>query len=73
MRKEYDWSKAKPNRFVTNKKVPVSIRLDAEVIHWLKEESQRLSLRGYQTLANAILNDAMAQARAQKRPARKRA
>lgn len=35
-------------------KKPVTMRLDADVIHWLKQEGP-----GYQTKANALLREAM--------------
>jgi uncharacterized protein (DUF4415 family) len=59
MRKEYDFSKGKLNPYVKGKR-PVTIRLDVAIVHWLMEESKRQGLRGYQTLANAILAQAMA-------------
>ena len=57
MREEYDFSNAKLNPHAKGKR-PVTIRLDVETVHWLIEESKRQGLRGYQTLANAILDQA---------------
>lgn len=49
-----DWSQAVRGRFYRPIKKPVTIRLDADVIHWLKQGG-----RGYQTRVNKILRDAM--------------
>ena len=43
-------------------KRPVSMRLDADVIAWLKEDG-----KGYQTKANALLRREMIRARAEKK------
>jgi uncharacterized protein (DUF4415 family) len=49
-----DWSNAERGRFYRPVKQAVTIRLDADVIHWLKQGGQ-----GYQTRANRILRRAM--------------
>ncbi len=49
-----DWSGAERGRFYRPVKQAVTIRLDADVIHWLKQGG-----RGYQTRANRILRRAM--------------
>lgn len=49
-----DWSQAVRGRFYRPIKKPITIRLDADVIHWLKQGG-----RGYQTRVNKILRDAM--------------
>lgn len=49
-----DWSKAMVGKFYRPIKKPLTIRLDADVIHWLKRRG-----RGYQTRINAILRSAM--------------
>jgi uncharacterized protein (DUF4415 family) len=56
-----DWSKAEIGRFYRPAKRPVTIRLDEDVIAWLKSFG-----RGYQTKANLLLRHAM-DATAQKR------
>jgi uncharacterized protein (DUF4415 family) len=48
-------------------KKPVTMRLDADVIAWLKEEG-----RGYQTKANALLRKEMLRCYEKKSPARAR-
>ncbi len=52
-----DWSKAVVGRFYRPIKKPVTIRLDADVLHWLKEQGD-----GYQTRINSILRSVMEQA-----------
>src|SRR5579863_5791001 len=49
-----DWSKAEIGRFYRPKKKPVTMRLDSDVIAWLKADG-----RGYQTKANWLLRQAM--------------
>jgi uncharacterized protein (DUF4415 family) len=49
-----DWSSAERGRFYRPVKRTITIRLDADVIHWLKQGG-----RGYQTRANRILRRAM--------------
>jgi uncharacterized protein (DUF4415 family) len=49
-----DWSGAEIGRFYRPAKRPVTIRLDDDVIEWLKSYG-----RGYQTKANLLLRHAM--------------
>jgi uncharacterized protein (DUF4415 family) len=49
-----DWSKAVVGRFYRPIKKPLTIRLDADVLSWLKGQG-----RGYQTRINALLRKAM--------------
>jgi len=49
-----DWSGAEIGKFYRPAKKPVTIRLDSDVIAWLKSEG-----RGYQTRANQLLRHAM--------------
>jgi uncharacterized protein (DUF4415 family) len=49
-----DWSGAETGKFYRPKKKPVTMRLDSDVIAWLKAEG-----RGYQTKANWLLRQAM--------------
>ena len=49
-----DWSKAEIGKFYRPQKRPVTMRLDADVIDWLKSTG-----RGYQTKANWLLRSAM--------------
>jgi uncharacterized protein (DUF4415 family) len=49
-----DWSGAEVGRFYRPSKRPVTMRLDADVIEWLKSYGP-----GYQTKANLLLRHAM--------------
>jgi uncharacterized protein (DUF4415 family) len=49
-----DWSRAEIGKFYRPVKRPVTIRLDCDVIDWLKSDG-----RGYQTKANGLLRHAM--------------
>jgi uncharacterized protein (DUF4415 family) len=51
-----DWSVAEVGKFYRPVKKPVTMRLDADVIAWLKADG-----RGYQTKANWLLRHAMLQ------------
>ena len=49
-----DWSGAEMGKFYRPAKRPVTLRLDTDVILWLKSAG-----RGYQTRANGLLRHAM--------------
>jgi uncharacterized protein (DUF4415 family) len=49
-----DWSAAVVGKFYRPTKKPVTMRLDSDVIEWLKTDG-----RGYQTKANWLLRHAM--------------
>jgi uncharacterized protein (DUF4415 family) len=49
-----DWSNAVRGRFYKPVKESTTVRLDADVLHWLKSKG-----KGYQTRLNAILREAM--------------
>jgi uncharacterized protein (DUF4415 family) len=49
-----DWSGAEIGKFYRPAKKPVTMRLDSDVIEWLKADG-----RGYQTKANWLLRHAM--------------
>jgi uncharacterized protein (DUF4415 family) len=53
-----DWSKAEMGKFYRPPKKSVTMRLDADVLEWLKGYG-----RGYQTRANMLLRHAMASTR----------
>ncbi len=53
-----DWSKAVVGRFYRPVKETVTIRLDADVLDWLKQGG-----KGYQTRVNRILRAVMEQSR----------
>lgn len=56
-----DWSGAEVGKFYRPPKKPVTMRLDADVVEWLKSYG-----RGYQTKANLLLRHAMDSTRASK-------
>ena len=56
-----DWSKAVVGKFYRPIKKPLTIRLDADVLAWLKGQG-----RGYQTRINALLRSAMETAGSQR-------
>src|SRR6266478_3595963 len=49
-----DWSRAELGKFYRPTKRPVTMRLDSDIIEWLKVDG-----RGYQTKANALLRHAI--------------
>lgn len=56
-----DWSEAVVGKFYRPIKKPLTIRLDADVLAWLKGQG-----RGYQTRINALLRSSMEKASSQK-------
>lgn len=56
-----DWSKAVVGRFYRPIKKPLTIRLDADVLAWLKGQG-----KGYQTRINALLRSSMEEASSEK-------
>ncbi len=63
-----DWSRAEVGKFYRPPKRPVTMRLDADVIEWLKSYGP-----GYQTKANLLLRHAMQSTQKEARPKRRRA
>ena len=62
-----DWSGAEVGKFYRPRKKPVTMRLDADVIAWLKADGP-----GYQTKANALLRHAMLHFSEERRIARRK-
>ena len=60
-----DWTGAQVGRFYRPAKRPVTIRLDEEIVDWLKSYG-----RGYQTRANLLLRHAMEASRENATPRR---
>ena len=56
MRKEYDFSEARPNPYAARLKRAVTIRLDAATIEYFKRLAAETGM-GYQTLINSYLRD----------------
>jgi uncharacterized protein (DUF4415 family) len=63
-----DWSGAEMGKFYRPPKRPVTMRLDADIIEWLKSYGP-----GYQTKANLLLRHAMRATQRETRPKRRRA
>ena len=59
MRKEYDFSKARPNPYAKLLKRPVTIRLDAATVEYFKGLAKDADIP-YQTLINLYLRDCAA-------------
>ncbi|MGH9644635.1 MAG: BrnA antitoxin family protein [Terriglobales bacterium] len=58
-----DWSRAEIGKFYKPEKKPVTMRLDSDVIAWLKSTGP-----GYQTRANWLLRGAMLHLASTRRP-----
>lgn len=52
------WARATPNPFFKPVKTHASVRIDSDVLAWLKSQG-----KGYQTRMNAILREAMLRAK----------
>ena len=62
MRKEYDFSKARPNPYAKRLKRQVTIRLDEVTIAYFKTLAEEMEIP-YQTLINLYLRDCAATGR----------
>lgn len=62
MRKEYDFSEARPNPYAKRLERPVTIRLDPNTVTYFKTLAAELDLP-YQTLINLYLRDCAASER----------
>ena len=62
MRKEYDFSHARPNPYAKRLKRSVTIRLDEATIAYFKHVAEETGIR-YQTLINSYLRDCAASGR----------
>ena len=56
MKKKYDFSNGTRGRFYSPKKISTTIRLDDDVLLYLKKLAS-IKKTGYQTLLNSILRD----------------
>ncbi|MFN8061995.1 MAG: BrnA antitoxin family protein [Vicinamibacterales bacterium] len=56
MRKEYDFSRSRPNPYAARLKRPVTIRLDEPTLAYFKALAAETGI-GYQTLINSFLRD----------------
>jgi predicted DNA binding CopG/RHH family protein len=62
MRKEYDFSKARPNPYAKRLKKSVTIRLDEATIEYFKDLAEKTEIP-YQSLINLYLRDCAASKR----------
>ena len=62
MRKEYDFTKARPNPYARRLKKPITLRLDEQTIAYFKRLAQQMELP-YQSLINLYLRDCAATGR----------
>ena len=58
MKKEYDFSNARPNPYAKKLKSQITINLDVETINYFKEQAAASGIP-YQTLINLYLADCM--------------
>ena len=56
MREEYDFSRAKKNRYLKYLKKPITIRIDQPTLEYFRQLSAELGIP-YQTLINLYLRD----------------
>ncbi|MCL2154456.1 MAG: BrnA antitoxin family protein [Leptospirales bacterium] len=56
MRKEYDFTKAKPNPYIKKLRKQISIRLDIDTIEFFKRKAEETGIT-YQNLINLYLTD----------------
>lgn len=56
-----DWSQAERGVFYRPVKQQITLRLDADVIAWFKQQSQAGQRRGYQTNINRVLREYVTQ------------
>ena len=62
MRRQYDFSRARPNPYAKRLKKQVTIRLDEQTIQYFKSLAQETGV-AYQTLINLYLRDCAASRR----------
>ena len=56
MRKEYDFSNAKPNPYIKRLRKQISIRIDVDTIEYFKKKAEETGIT-YQNLINLYLTD----------------
>ena len=56
MRKEYDFSNAKPNPYIKKLRKQISIRIDIDTIEYFKKKAEETGIT-YQNLINLYLTD----------------
>jgi uncharacterized protein (DUF4415 family) len=56
MRKEYDFSRARPNSYIKKLRKQISIRIDIDTIEYFKKKSEETGI-AYQNLINLYLSE----------------
>lgn len=56
MRKEYDFSKARPNPYIKKLRKQISIRIDIDTIEFFKKRAEETGI-AYQNLINLYLSE----------------
>ena len=56
MRKEYDFTNAKPNPYIKKLRKQISIRIDIDTIEYFKKKAEETGI-AYQNLINLYLSD----------------
>ena len=56
MRKEYDFTNAKPNPYIKKLRKQISIRIDIDTIDFFKKKAEKTGI-AYQNLINLYLTD----------------
>jgi predicted DNA binding CopG/RHH family protein len=56
MRREYDFSEAKPNPYVKKLRKQITIRIDTDTIEYFKKQAENTGIT-YQNLINRYLSD----------------
>ena len=59
MRKEYDFSNAKPNPYVKKLRKQVAVKIDAPIVDYFKKQANTLGM-AYQNLISMYLTDCIA-------------
>jgi uncharacterized protein (DUF4415 family) len=62
MRKEYNFSNAKPNPYVKKLRKQISIRIDIDTIDYFKKKAEETGI-AYQNLINLYLSDCAIQSK----------
>jgi predicted DNA binding CopG/RHH family protein len=62
MRKEYDFTNAKPNPYVKKLRKQISIRIDSDTIAYFKKQAAETGIT-YQNLINMYLSDCAARSK----------
>jgi predicted DNA binding CopG/RHH family protein len=56
MRKEYDFSRSKPNPYLKKIRKQITIRIDMDTIEYFKKQAEETGIK-YQNLINLYLSD----------------